>query len=292
MNINTFSIVAYDPAAEAFGIGVASKFLAVGAAVTWAEAKVGAVATQALAKIGFGPDGLALMEQGYSAPDTLTLLLQDDILREQRQVALVDANGVAAAHTGSDCYAYAGHRVGEGYSVQGNILAGADVLEAMEAAYLQTSGVLELRLLAALQAADAAGGDKRGKQSAALLVVKPGGGYGGDTDRYLDLRVDDDPAPLVKMASLVEMHGLFFGKPDPADDLLITEDIARELQTMMVGQGYYNGEVNGHWDDSTIWAFWAMVGNENLEERWNPTGSPNTLDRIALEYLRSRFSSK
>jgi uncharacterized Ntn-hydrolase superfamily protein len=292
MRFNTFSIVAYDPAEEAFGVAVASKFLAVGAAVSWARAGAGAVATQSYARISFGADGLALMGGGMSAPETLKKLLENDPMREQRQVGLVDTNGIATAHTGSECHNWAGHRVGEGYTCQGNILTGAHVLEEMETAYKSASGELALRLLEALQAADNAGGDKRGKQSAALLVVKPNGGYGGDTDRYMDLRVDDDPHPVRKLAELVDLHKLFLGKPDPADDLPITEDIARELQHIMVSEGYYNGEISGQWDDETKWAFWALVGNENLEERWNMTATPDTLDKVALDYLRQRFGKK
>lgn len=292
MQIQTFSMIAYDPDEDAFGVAVASKFLAVGAVVPWARAGVGAVATQALAKIGFGPQGLDLMAAGHSAPEALKQLLEADVLRQQRQVALVDVNGLSAAHTGSDCFDFAGHRTGEGYACQGNILKNGDVLDAMEATYKSTSADLTGRLLAALQAGEDAGGDKRGKQSAAMRIVKPGGGYGGDTDRYLDLRVDDDPQPIRKLSELIELHTLFFGTPRPEDDLKITEDIARELQTIMVNEGYYHGEINGQWNDETKWAFWALVGNENLEERWNMTATPDTIDSVALNYLRQRFGTQ
>jgi uncharacterized Ntn-hydrolase superfamily protein len=288
MHITTFSIVAYDPAEQSFGIGVASKFLSVGSVVPWAKAGVGAVATQAFCKVPFGVEGLALMESGRSAPETLELLLKDDPLREVRQVGLVDNQGRAAAHSGKNCFAWAGHRVHEGFACQGNILAGEQVVEAMAAAYQSAKGELGDRLLATLIAGDEAGGDKRGKQSAAVYVARPNGGYGNDHDRYLDLRVDDDPTPLVKMAELMMLHHLFFGKPKPEDRLPITEALARELQAMMRKTGYTSAEPNGVWDDAAKKTFDALVGSENLEERWR-NDDPNVIDRVALDYLRSKF---
>lgn len=288
MLIHTFSIAAYDPNEESFGVGVASKFLAVGAVVPWAQAGTGAVATQAYGRIVFGPQGLAMMAQGKSAQETLEALLHDDPLREQRQVGIVDAQGRAAAHTGSECFAWAGHRTAEGFTVQGNILAGEQVIADMADAYLSAKGELSDRLMAALAAGDAAGGDRRGKQSAAVLVAKPNGGYGGDSDRYLDLRVDDDPMPIEKLGALVAMHHLYFGKPKPEDATPITEDLARELQAYMRAGGYTSTEPNGVWDAEAQKAFNAMVGSENLEERWRP-GDPNVIDRVALEFLRGKF---
>ncbi len=285
----TFSIVAYDPEERAWGVAVASKFLAAAAVVSWAQAEVGAVATQSYAKVGFGPDGLALMAKGKSAQETLALLLQNDPMREQRQVGIVDANGGIAAHTGSKCHAWAGHLIGEGFSCQGNILTGEETLHAMAETFTTAKGELADRLVEALLAGDTIGGDRRGKQSAGVLVVRPRGGYGGDTDRYLDLRVDDDPEPVHKLKELVSIHHLFFGSAKPEDRLPITAEIARELQAMMGKLGYYQGEVNGHWDDATKQAFWAFVGNENLEERWNLDAEPDKLDKVVLEYLRKRF---
>jgi uncharacterized Ntn-hydrolase superfamily protein len=288
----TFSIVAYDPDTQALGIAVASKFLAVGAVVSWAQAGAGAVATQALAKIGFGPNGLALMAQGKSAQEALAQLLAADPGREDRQVGVVDAHGGAAAHTGARCFDWAGHHVGDGFTCQGNILVGAHVVSAIAETFTASKGALERRLMAALIAGDQAGGDKRGRQGAGLLVVKPNGGYGGDTDRYLDLRVDDDPDPVTRLSGLLDMHHVFFGAPQPEDRLPITSDIARELQTMNRSGGYSSSEADGDWNDASKQAFWALVGNENLEERWNIAVDPDGIDRVALDYLRKRFGTR
>jgi uncharacterized Ntn-hydrolase superfamily protein len=285
----TFSIVAYDPNEEAWGVGVASKFLAVGALVSWARAGSGAVATQSFCKVGFGPDGLAMMAEGKSAQETLDFLLANDPGAALRQVGIVDARGGSAAHTGVDCFDWKGHIIGEGFTCQGNILTGGDVLDSMAQTFTSASGELADRLVAALLAGDAAGGDKRGRQGAAVVVVKAGGGYGGDTDRYLDLRVDDDPQPVQKLERLVGLHHLFFGKPLLEDQLPITADIARELQTFMRGEGYFQAEANGIWDDTAKQSFWAMVGSENLEERWNLDRDTDVIDRLALDYLREQF---
>ena len=287
----TFSIVAYDPQAQALGVAVASKFLAVGAAVGWAKADVGAVATQAFAKIGFGPDGLALMASGKSAQETLAQLLKDDPKAAERQVGVVDAHGGSAAHTGSQCFDWAGHRVGEGFTCQGNILVGAQVVDAMADAFKHSHGALETRLYAALVAGDQAGGDRRGRQSAAILVVKPQGGYGGDTDRYLDLRVDDHADPVPQLGNLLQMHQLYFGATRPEDVMPIGAEIAAELQHLMRRLGHYQGEANGQWDEPTRQGFWALVGNENLEGRWSPDLNPHLLDKVILDYLRQRFGT-
>jgi uncharacterized Ntn-hydrolase superfamily protein len=284
----TFSIVAHDPASTAWGVAVASKFLAAGAVVSWARAGAGAVATQAFAKVGFGPQGLDLMAGDKSAEETLDLLLRDDPERDHRQVGLVDAQGRAAAFTGPACFDWKGHRVGAGYTCQGNILTGPETLDAMGAAFESTPGDLETRLVAALAAGDSAGGDRRGKQSAAVLVVKPGGGYGGDTDRYLDLRVDDDPDPVARLGTLLKLHRLYFGHTEPGKLLPIDTELARELQGVLARLGYYDGPVSGAWDEPSIQAFWAFVGTENLEERWTPDDA-HRLDPVILDFIRERF---
>ena len=203
---STFSIAAADPATGEVGVAVASRFFAVGTVVPWAKANVGAVATQASANTSFGPDGLDLMARGLSAEEALKVLLRGDEGRERRQAGLVTASGDAATFTGSGANSWAGGRKGPGYAVQGNILVGEAVVEAMERSFLASAGKpLAERLLAALAAGDAAGGDSRGRQSAALLVCRAKGGYNGFTDRAVDVRVDDHADPFRELARLVGM---------------------------------------------------------------------------------------
>ena len=290
ISVNTFSIVASDPNNDSYGVAVASKFLAVGSVVSWAKSEVGAIATQAHAKIAFGPDGLQMLEGGCSASEVLATLLLDDPGVETRQLAIIDAHGGVAAHTGIKCHEWAGHIIGEHFSCQGNILAGPETLDAMEASFVSTTGELSDRLIAALEAGDAAGGDSRGKQSAAILVVKPGGGYGGDTDRYLDLRVDDHQDPVNKLSRLVKMHHLFFGSTLASDLVTIDEQIATELQLLLKSQGYDVVDALGVWNQASKQVFWSFVGRENLEERWNIDGDADSIDMVVLQYLRQKFS--
>lgn len=285
----TFSIVAYSPQEEAWGVAVASKFLAAAAVVSWARAGAGAIATQAYARIRYGHEGLDLLESGLSVEDTLARLLAADPDAEHRQVGAVGPDGEVAAHTGTECFEYAGHLLGESFTCQGNILVGRGVLEAMAGAYRSTAGALAERLLAALRAGDLAGGDRRGRQSAGLLVVKAGGGYAGDGDRMIDLRVDDDPDPVTRLGDLLTLHRLYFDKSDPAARLPIDGPLAVELQDILHRTGHYAGPVNGQWDEATREAFWALVGVENLEERWSPDDQPDRIDPVALDFLRKRF---
>jgi len=199
----TFSIVAFDPVNQDWGVAVASKFFAVGSVVPWAKAGVGAVATQAWVNTSLGPRGLALLEQGADAETALKILVASDSGRAQRQVGIVDAKGNAATYTGEKCNAWAGGVEGVNFVCQGNILAGEKVVKAMAKAFETGKGELAERLLAALEAGDAAGGDSRGRQSAAILVVRPGGGYGGWDDRYLDIRVDDNPQPIKELRRML-----------------------------------------------------------------------------------------
>lgn len=284
----TFSIVAYEPAEAAWGVAVASKFLAAAAVVSWAQAGAGAVATQASAKLPFGPRGLKHMAQGVSAGAVLAALLREDDGGPHRQVGMVDALGGTAAHTGAGCLAWAGHRIGAGFTCQGNLLTGPDVLEAMETAFLGAEGELADRLHAALLAGDRMGGDRRGRQSAGLLVVKAGGGYGGDNDRYLDLRVDDDPDPVLRLGGLLRAHHLFFGEANPADRLPIDAALAHELRSMCLRAGLTDRAPGGEWDDEARRDFERLAGAENLEERW-PAGDESMIDGVALAYLRERF---
>lgn len=202
----TFSIVAADPEAGELGVAVASRFFAVGSVVPWARAGVGAVATQSNAETSFGPRGLELLERGLRPQEALDVLLRADAGRERRQVGVVAADGGSASYTGVGCKAWAGGRQGPGYAVQGNILAGEPVVAALEQRFLATRGrPLAERLLDSLLAGDAAGGDSRGRQSAALLVVRARGGYNGFTDRAVDVRVDDHADPLNELARLTRL---------------------------------------------------------------------------------------
>ena len=202
---STFSIVAFDPKTGDLGVAVASKFLAVGSVVPYAKAGVGAIATQSFANTTFGPKGLELLRKGLTPSQVLKQLLASDKDREFRQVGIVDAKGRAAAFTGKKCLPWAGHIVGKGFAVQGNILAGEQVVKAMAKAFRETKGELAERLMAALEAGEQAGGDARGKQSAAILVVRKGAGYGGFDDRYIDLRVDDHPEPIKELRRILNI---------------------------------------------------------------------------------------
>ncbi len=234
----TFSIVARDPATGDLGVAVASKFLAVGSVVPWARAGVGAVATQALANVTFGPEGLAALEGGGDAEGVVARLIGADEGREDRQLGIVDAQGGAASHTGSGCLPWAGGRIGDGVAVQGNILAGPEVVDAMLAAFSGTTGALPDRLVTALLAGDRAGGDARGRQSAALLVVRAGGGYGGTTDRWIDLRVDDHTDPVIELRRLLGSWRLLFDSADVDDLLPIDGSLARELRERLAATGW------------------------------------------------------
>ncbi len=208
--VATFSIVGYDAETGQLGIAVQSKFFAVGAVVPWAEAGVGAIATQSWANTTYGPNGLKLLKSGLSAEQTLERLIADDPGRATRQVGIVDAKGNVANYTGDECNAWAGAVSGKHYTAQGNILAGEAVVKAMGKAFEETEGELADKLMAALFAGQEKGGDTRGQQSAALLVVQENSGYGGFNDRYIDLRVDDAEKPIAELQRLLEIHKQFF----------------------------------------------------------------------------------
>ena len=287
--IHTFSIVAYDPRKCEWGVAVQSKFLAAAAVVSWARANAGAVATQSYANVTYGFRGLDLMQEGLSAEDTIQQLIENDENMDQRQVGVVDRTGKAASFTGNKCHEWAGHIVGEGYACQGNILVPGTV-EAMAEKYEETrrgDGELADWLVSALEAGQEAGGDKRGRQAAGLLVVREGGGYGGDNDRYLDLRVDDHPYPILKLKQLTENHHLYFGEVDP-ENLISLPSVARELQGIMKKTGHFKDEITGLVNVGTVTALKSLVGEENLEERWN--GDENMIDNKVVEYLREKFS--
>jgi len=287
-HVATFSIVAFDPEGPSWGVAVASKFPAVGAVVPWAAAGAGAVATQSFANTSFGPRGLHWMASGKSAAETLETLLGDDAGREQRQVGLVDAQGAAATFTGKDCYAWAGGKTGPHYSVQGNILQGPEVIEALADGFTRTAADFPGRLLAALLAADRAGGDRRGRQSAALYVARAGAGYGGFNDVWLDYRVDDHPDPVLRLGELLELHRLYFGKSASEEEVPVSGEVARELQMMMNRLGYYEGGLTGEYDGATREAFRRFIGNENFEDRTN--FEAGRIDMPVLEFLRRKFA--
>ena len=208
-NCNTFSIVAYDPETNEWGIAVASKYLAVGSAVSWAKAGVGAVATQSSVNVLLGNAALELMAKGKSAKETLDELMKEDAGRDIRQVGVIDKNGMIANYTGSKCNPWAGAKAGKNYSCQGNLLAGPEVLDSMAKGFEETKGSLGFRVLFSLAAGEKAGGDKRGKQSAALLVVKPNGGPNSLGDRWLDFRVDDHPNPIDELYRVANLTSRF-----------------------------------------------------------------------------------
>ena len=274
----TFSIVARD--GDAFGVAVASKFLSAGALVPWARPGAGAIATQAYANISYGPRGLDLLSDGRSAERVVELLTGSDDEREQRQLGVVDAEGNAASFTGAECIDWAGGSIGEGYAAQGNILAGPAVVTAMAEAFESTAGDLAGRLLAALAAGDVAGGDRRGRQSAALLVVSPAGGYGGTTDVVADLRVDDHKDPVRELARLLDIHRVLFTKPGPDDLLPLEGPLRDEVVSALVATGY---AAAGAAENALAKALERFAGWENLEERLVGWGK---IDRHVLAALR------
>lgn len=285
----TFSIVACDLEEQTWGVAVASKFPAVGAVVPWAQASVGAVATQSFANTSFGPRGLALMATGLSAEEALARLLEDDPERELRQVGLVDKQGRAATFSGRGCFAWAGGIAGSGYAVQGNILAGKRVVTALEKGFIKAKGDLPNRLHAALLAGDRAGGDRRGRQSAAIYVVKPKGGYGGYNDRWLDYRVDDHEDPVPRLGQLIELHHLYFGKSLVKDRIILKGDLLNRLQVILKSLDYLKIEPSGEIDEETRKAFRAFIGNENFEERADPAAG--WVDKPVLDYIFKKFES-
>lgn len=282
--VATFSIAAVDRATGDVGVAVASKFLAAGNIVPWPLPGAGAVATQALANGTYGSQGLALMAGGLSAEAALARLLDGDVHSDQRQVGLVGLDGSAAAHTGARCQAWAGHRVGDGFACQGNILAGPQVIEAMAAAFLAAAGALQHRLFAALQAGDAAGGDRRGRQSAALKVVRAGGGYQGLNDAVADLRVDDAPQPVEELRRLLALNDLYFGTSPPAEKLPLAGETLGEIVRIATRAGRPLAG-SGSLDDVDFrMELEAFIGENNLEDRVD--FSKRTIDLPALLYLR------
>jgi len=262
----TFSIVAADTEAGDWGVAVASKFLAVGAVVPYARAGVGAVATQAWANTDFGPQGLHLMESGSPAPEVLARLIHGDEGRADRQAGFVDGKGLPATFTGEDCLEWAGGLTGPGFACQGNILVSEKIVAAMGDAFTGSTGDLVDRLLAGLVAGDDAGGDRRGRQSAALLVVREGGGYEGRSDRYVDVRVDEHPQAVTELARVFTVYDReVLVRNDPL--LPATPELVREIQRRLAARGIYSDAPNGVLDDPTRNGLAEFAGAYNLEGR-------------------------
>jgi uncharacterized Ntn-hydrolase superfamily protein len=285
--VATFSIVAWDASLPAWGIAVASKFPAVGAVVPWARAGVGAVATQSYANTTYGPEGLRRMAAGESATQALEAVLAEDDGRAQRQAGFVDSLGGAATFTGAECLPWAGGLAGDGAAIQGNILAGPQVVQAMGDAFVADPGNLPHRLLSALLAGDRAGGDRRGRQSAALLVVREGGGYSGHNDRWIDYRVDDHPDPVPRLAELLEVHELYFGSSPPEDRLPLEGETLRTLLAMALRLGYPADPTDERLTEASRTSLRAFIGNENFEDRSDLEAG--WIDRPAFEFLVRRF---
>jgi uncharacterized Ntn-hydrolase superfamily protein len=278
----TFSIVARAAGGGALGVAVASKFLGAGAAVPAALADVGAVATQSYANLAYRPQALALLGTGVSATETVAGLIAADAGPvDHRQVGVVGAEGPGATFTGPACHEWAGGAAGDGFAIQGNMLAGPQVVEQMRKAWLAGVGQTRLayRLLDALRAGDAAGGDRRGRQSAALLVVAKGQGYGGTSDVLVDLRVDDHPDPVTELARLLELHSLYFERPDPATLLDLGGTIGAEVRERLAALGHPAGAELTELDEAL--ASWAGIAN--LEERI----VAGKIDPLVLDQLRS-----
>ena len=286
LELAAFSIVACDLKLQAWGVAVASKFPAVGAVAPWAKARSGVVSTQALANTTFGPRGLEMMAGKLSAEDTLSKLVSGDKDRDHRQVGLVDAAGRAASYTGSQCSQWAGGLTGNGYAIQGNLLTGAEVIQQMERAFLDAKGELPERLFAALAAGGQAGGDRRGRQSAALYVVRSKAGYGGHDDRWVDLRVDYHLNPIPRLGELLELHRLYFGRSPRSGRIKLEGDVVKDIQRIMKSLGYY-ATVDGQYDDATREAFRIFIHNENFEERADPDAG--WIDEPVLNYLTRKL---
>ena len=305
----TFSVVARDSATGDLGIAVASKFLAVGAVVSHARAGTGAVATQALANVRYGPEGLDLMGGAVAASEALRQLVEADEGRDHRQAGFVDAHGRCASHTGANCVPWAGGRTADGLAVQGNLLAGAAVVDAAYETFLAGGLPFPELLLRALKAGDEEGGVRRGRQSAALLVVRDGGGYGGGSDRWIDLRTDDHVAPIDELARLLELNHLYLDRPDAADLVAIDESLATEMRELLTRVGYTPEQVEPGgglsavvaamgvprtgeprqappgWDEAWEAALSEWMSIENLEER---SAARGWLDPRVLEFMRDK----
>jgi len=274
--VATYSIVACDLEAGQWGVSVQSKFLSVGSVVPWAEPHVGAIATQAYANPRYGPNGLQLLRDGLSAQEVVDRLTGEDEGRDQRQLGVVDGEGNAATYTGRECMDWAGGRTGTNYAAQGNILVSTETVDALAETFESSTGPLASRLIDCLAAAQAAGGDSRGQQSSALLVVQRDGGYAGMSDVVVELRVEDHERPIEELRRIYTLHDEIFGVT-PRDKWLPVDDgLAAELRERLTSLGY-----GGELED----AFTSWTGKENLEDR---VEGIEQIDPVVLDALRSR----
>ncbi len=315
--VATFSIVGFDPATGDLGIAVQSKFPNVRPIVPWAKAGVGAVATQSFTELDYGIKGLELMENGATAEQAMRIILQNDDGRQLRQVGMVDAQGNAATWTGEECFDWAGGMVGQssgaatsvgpedggvgtvvtghGYTAQGNILVSKETVEAMASAFEGTEGELSDKLMAALIAGGKAGGDQRGEQSAALLVVRDSAGYDG-MDNFIDISVYDHETPIAELNRLYRLNNLYFTRSDPANMIPVTEELATELQEIWRERGFYDGPMDGIVDEEFQEILVGYLGWENYDLRIPPVervdvaaGESLYIDREVLADIRSVF---
>ena len=283
--VSTFSIVARDPANGDLGVAVQSKFPNVRVAVPYAKAGVGAVATQSFSNSDFGTKGLRLLELGATPQEVVGIIGRDDADLQDRQVGIVDAKGRAATFTGKKCFDWAGGRTGENYAIQGNILVSEATVAAMEKAFLATAGPLAQRLLAAIKAGAEAGGDRRGRQSAALVVVRAGASYDGKSDVYVDISVYDAKDPIAEIFRLYELQKIHFERSDPKDLMPIAGEDARYLQRLLAKKGFHKGRTDGVWDEASTSALADYMGWENYDTRIRRDGK---IDRKILQLIKQK----
>ena len=287
---STFSVAAWDPGNHDLGVIVQSKFPAVGSLVPWAKAEVGAIATQAWANVSFGPRGLEMLGRGRSARQVLNALIRSDKGAEHRQLGIVDARGRAAAHTGTQCMEWAGHIVGSHYTCQGNILACESVVNSMAEAYERTDGDLIDRLFAALKAGQSKGGDRRGMQSAAILVVREGGGYEGGSDRYVDVRVDDHPSPIEELERVFRIYDTTLLSREPPSRLLRIEgDVSIRVQNALYTLGYLNDVDTTGFTEAASKALQEYVNVSNFENKMRKDG---TIWQSVYEFLMAESEKR
>ncbi|WAH35746.1 DUF1028 domain-containing protein [Alicyclobacillus dauci] len=281
--VATFSIVGCDMETGEVGVAVQSKFLAVGSVVPWVQSGAGAIATQSWANTSYGPKGLELLRSGMHPQAVIDKLVADDPDPDARQIGIVDMSGRSATYTGKACFDYAGGVAGPGFAAQGNFLASSAVVNGLVKGF-QTEGVLADRLLSALKLAQAAGGDRRGMQSAALYIAKVSGGYGGFNDRLVDLRVDEHTSPIDELTRLLHLQRLYFGRTAEGDRIPLRGDTLSEVRDLLSTLGYHPGTGSGY-DDETKKELQEYFLTENFDDRWT---EESTIDRMVLEFMRNQ----